>query len=72
MKWSTLQVINATRQNEHEEYQGLMKADLANLKHHNNEDRAWRITLQPKESYTWVISTSENYKEDNFRNWGFR
>ena len=49
-----------------------MKADLADLKHHNNADRAWRITLQPKESYTWVISTSENYKEENFRGWGFR
>lgn len=72
IKWDTLQVINAARQNEHEEYQGLMKADLRELKKHNNADRAWNITLEPKESYTWVISTNQDYKEDNFRNWGFR
>ena len=49
-----------------------MKAEIADIKQDNNQNRAWAITLQPKEHYTWVIATSEDYKEENFRNWGFR
>jgi hypothetical protein len=45
---------------------------MAELKLKNNLNRTWNVTLQPKEHYTWVITTSEDYREDNFRNWGFR
>lgn len=55
-----------------ENYSNKIGYEVEEYKHSANEDRRWRVTLGPHETFTWVISTDLPFNENNVKAWGFR
>jgi len=70
VNWDTLLLLNA--KNSEETYENLTNEETDNLKHDANSNRKWTVSIPPHESYTWIISTNEEYNPENYRRWGFK
>jgi hypothetical protein len=50
----------------------LTGSEIDDFKNSANENRKWSVSIGPKGQFTWVISTGEDFNEENFKKWGFR
>lgn len=56
VNFGSLNLLNSPNNDDH--YSAKLEPELSSIKGDHNSDRRWSIHLEPKEAYTWVISTS--------------
>lgn len=70
INFGSLALLNAP--NQQSGYSDRSRQEVLSTKEQHNQDRRWEVRLQAKEAFTWVISTSEPYSLNSFKNWGFK
>ena len=70
INFNSLSLLTAADPNQ--SFSNMLPSEIEELKKHDNNERIWSVTLLPTESFTWVISTDDDYHFGNMKKWGFR